>query len=99
MNWKAFMGPTPGNDTAPDPISPAELADHADAPILLIHGKDDIRVPIAQSEPMERALKRAGTPVEFVVMENEDHFLSREATRVEMLKASVAFIEQYDPPD
>ena len=62
------------------------LAARADAPILLIHGQDDTVVPISQSESMERALKRAGKPVDFVVMENEDHWLSRGATRTEMLE-------------
>lgn len=49
-----------------DAISPIARAAHADAPILLIHGKDDTVVPISQSETMESALKRAGKPVVFV---------------------------------
>jgi dipeptidyl aminopeptidase/acylaminoacyl peptidase len=84
-----------GNDL--DKISPADLADHADAPILLIHGKDDTVVPIEQSETMELALKRAKKPVEFVVMTGEDHFLSREDTRITMLKSAIAFVEKYNP--
>jgi dienelactone hydrolase len=95
--WKEFMGVTSswGNDL--DKISPADLADHADAPILLIHGKDDTVVPIEQSETMERALKRAKKPVEFVMMTGEDHGLSREETRITMLKSAVAFVEKYNP--
>jgi dienelactone hydrolase len=95
--WKEFMGVTSswGNDL--DKISPADLADHADAPILLIHGKDDTVVPIEQSEKMERALKRAKKPVEFVVMTGEDHGLSREETRITMLQSAVAFVEKYNP--
>jgi dipeptidyl aminopeptidase/acylaminoacyl peptidase len=81
-----------------DAISPLALAARADAPILLIHGKDDTVVPISQSESMERALKRAGKPVDFVVMENEDHWLSRGETRTEMLKSAVDFVEKYNPP-
>jgi dipeptidyl aminopeptidase/acylaminoacyl peptidase len=79
-------------------ISPALHAESADAPILLIHGKDDTRVPIEQSEFMASALKHAGKPCEFVELPHEDHFLSREATRIAMLKASVAFVEKYNPP-
>jgi len=37
-------------------------------------------------------------PVEMVVMDKEDHWLSREATRIQMLKAADAFVEKYDPP-
>jgi dipeptidyl aminopeptidase/acylaminoacyl peptidase len=79
-------------------ISPASHAERADAPILLIHGKDDTRVPIQQSEAMAAALKRAHKPYEFVVLPKEDHFLSREETRIAMLKATVAFVEKYNPP-
>jgi dienelactone hydrolase len=79
-------------------ISPVSHAQSADAPILLIHGKDDTRVPIKQSEDMAAALKRAKKPYEFVVLPKEDHFLSREETRIAMLKATVAFVEKYNPP-
>jgi len=80
-------------------ISPARQADHADAPILLIHGKDDTRVPLDQSEQMKRALENAGKTVEFIELPAEDHFLSREDTRVLTVKSSVAFVEKYNPPD
>jgi dipeptidyl aminopeptidase/acylaminoacyl peptidase len=80
-------------------VSPIRLADHADAPILLIHGKDDTVVPYAQSVAMEKALKQQGKPVEFVTLPGEDHWLSRGATRLQMLTAADAFIERYNPPD
>ena len=97
--WRAFMGVDNSSDNRLAAISPAALADKADAPILLMHGKDDTVVPIDQSETMESALKRAGKPVELVEMKNEDHWLSREETRIEMLKAAVAFVEKYNPPN
>ena len=82
-----------------DSISPAKLASRADAPILLIHGTDDSVVPIAQSQEMDAALRAAGKTVEFLVTKNEDHWLSRSDTRVETLKAAIAFVEKYNPPD
>ena len=97
--WKDRMGAKSLSDGALHDISPADLADKADAPILLIHGKDDATVPIEQSRIMEAALKRAGKPVEFVQLDGEDHNLSREPTRVAMLNALVAFVEKYDPPN
>jgi dipeptidyl aminopeptidase/acylaminoacyl peptidase len=97
--WRAFMGATSSSDPRLNEISPSVLANRADAPILLIHGKDDTVVPLEQSETMESALRRAGKPVELVTMNNEDHWLSREETRVGMLKAAVAFVEKYNPPN
>jgi dipeptidyl aminopeptidase/acylaminoacyl peptidase len=95
--WRAFMGASSSSDSRLTPITPASLAGQADAPVLLIHGDKDTIVPIDQSETMESALKRAGKPVELVKMDNEDHWLSREETRIVMLKSAVAFVEKYNP--
>jgi len=79
--------------------SPARHADQADGPVLLIHGKDDTVVPYDQSTDMRRALEKAGKPVEFVNLAAEDHYLSREATRQQMLSATVTFLEKNNPPN
>jgi dipeptidyl aminopeptidase/acylaminoacyl peptidase len=80
-------------------ISPRRFVDKADAPILLIHGTDDTVVPIEQSEDMASALKHAGKPVDFVKLNGDDHWQSRDETRVEMLKAAIAFVKDHNPPD
>jgi dienelactone hydrolase len=78
-------------------VSPRKHAREADAPILLIHGKDDTVVPLKQSTAMADALKDAGKPHELVVMPGEDHWLSRSASRLQMLEASVAFVQKHNP--
>lgn len=98
--WRSYLGVTSTWESSQlKPISPHEHADRADAPILLIHGKDDTVVPIEQSEDMASALRSAGKPVELVKLDDEDHWLSREKTRTEMLKAAVEFVEKYNPPN
>ncbi len=79
-------------------ISPRRFADQADAPVLLIHGKDDIVVPFEQSFIMADALKDAGKPYELLSLDGEDHWLSRSETRVEMLRAAIEFLEKHNPP-
>lgn len=69
------------------------------APVLLIHGKDDTVVPYEQSDVMADALKHAGKTVELITLKHEDHWLSRSATRQQMLEASVAFLQKYNPAD
>jgi dipeptidyl aminopeptidase/acylaminoacyl peptidase len=91
--WKTFMGVKGPGDAVLKEISPAALAAKADAPILLIHGKDDTVVDPKQSRTMERELKKAGKPVELIMLDGEDHWLSRGETRTAMLKAAVAFVE------
>ena len=88
-----------GRETDLDAISPARNARNANAPVLLIHGRDDSVVPFAQSLTMEDALEDARKPVELLVLEGEDHFLSQAETRKQMLEATIAFIERHNPPD
>ena len=96
--WSRFMGAQSQSDPVLQQISPALNVDKVAIPILLIHGKDDTVVPLEQSRLMETALKKAGKPVELVVMAGEDHWLSRGDTRLQMLNSVVAFVEQHNPP-
>jgi dienelactone hydrolase len=80
-------------------VSPRKHARDADAPILLIHGKDDTVVPYRQSTAMQNALRDAGKPVELVTLRAEDHWLSRGATRLQMLEAAVGFVQKHNPAD
>jgi dipeptidyl aminopeptidase/acylaminoacyl peptidase len=88
-----------GSGRALKDVSPIRFAERADAPILLIHGKDDTVVQYAQSSAMARALRQAGKPVEFVTLPGEDHWLSKSATRLAMLQAALTFVERNNPPD
>jgi dipeptidyl aminopeptidase/acylaminoacyl peptidase len=98
-HWQKVTGADTGGASYLHDISPRQFAKSADAPILLIHGKDDTRVPIEQSREMASALKANGKIVQFVELEKEDHFLSRDVTRIAMLKAAVGFVEKYNPPN
>lgn len=95
--WNRFMGAARLNDRALDDLSPAFLAASVDSPLLLIHGRDDTVVPIEQSRVMAEAMRRAGKPVEFVELPGEDHWLSRSATRRQMLAETVRFLEANNP--
>lgn len=72
---------------------------YANAPILLVHGRNDTVVPYDQSVAMAAAPHRANKPVELVTLVGEDHWLSRGETRRSMLEATVRFIEANNPPD
>lgn len=87
-----------GTDDDLQAVSPSHHAREAGAPILLIHGDDDTEVPIEQGRTMEKALKGAGKPVEFIELKGEDHWLSRDETRLQMLRSAVAFVEKNNPP-
>jgi dipeptidyl aminopeptidase/acylaminoacyl peptidase len=95
----AYMGASSAGDPALKALSPARLASRADAPVLLIHGKQDTTVPFEQSDVMRHALAAAGKPVNFVELSGEDHYLSKAATRTQALEAAVAFVQKNNPAD
>ncbi len=80
-------------------VSPRRSADRADAPIMLIHGKDDTVVPYSHSHKMADALKDAGKPYELIALDGEDHWLSLSTTRLQMLEAAVGFVQKHNPAD
>jgi dipeptidyl aminopeptidase/acylaminoacyl peptidase len=97
--WDRFLGVSDPDDKKLDAISPIKHVDKVTIPILLIHGKDDTVVPYAQSDDMADALKAAKKPYEFVTLKAEDHWLSKSETRLQMLQATVKFLETNNPPD
>ena len=93
--WKRLIGDPRSERDKLKSISPSEHAAEFTAPVLLIHGNDDIVVPMHQSVIMERALKKAGKPVEFVRLKGGDHWLSTSETRLETLERLATFVDRH----
>lgn len=75
--------------------SPANFASGIKAPILLIHGEEDKRVPIQQAELMAENLEKAGKSVEFVRLKETGHSLWKEESRVKALSEVLAFLDRH----
>ncbi len=69
------------DDQDADDLSPVEHADQIKVPVLMIHGRKDVRILVEHTEEMERALKRAGKSVETVYLEEGDSRMSHSADR------------------
>lgn len=80
-------------------VSPNKHAASFTTPILLMHGKNDMRVPVEQSRDMAGKLKGAGKTYRYVEQPLGDHHFSREADRLEFLKEMDAFLMKYNPPN
>ena len=81
--------------------SPLSYADRVTTPVLLLHGEDDIRVPISQSEELYVALKRRGKTVEFARFPGCSHLFLRSghaSLRKEYYDRSVAWLQQWLTP-
>ena len=72
--------------------SPARRADEIKVPVLLIHGKEDTRVEIDQSEKMARRLERHNKEYKFVALETGDHHHSLYENRLIYLQEMDQFL-------
>ena len=93
--WEGLYGAEASEKEELKALSPVFHADAFKAPVLLIHGKKDTVVRIDQSKAMNKALRKAGKDVTFIQLKGEDHWLTQEDTRIEMLRAAAEFIERH----
>jgi dipeptidyl aminopeptidase/acylaminoacyl peptidase len=54
-------------------ISPIHHVDRIEAPLMVIHGDNDPRVPLSEAEQIVEALRGRGNPVEFMHFPDEGH--------------------------
>ncbi len=77
--------------------SPARHASDVRVPVLMIHGDKDTVVPPEQSRRMSEVLKAAGKPHELIILEDENHYLTKAANRIRMLEALEQFLAKNLP--
>lgn len=80
-------------------VSPINAVDRITAPLLLIHGKKDVTVDVAQSRSMFAKMKGAGKNVQYVELPEADHYFTREQDRMTLLGAIETFLLKQNPPD
>jgi dipeptidyl aminopeptidase/acylaminoacyl peptidase len=62
------------------------------AAVMLAHGGDDRRVPLAHAERMRDALEEQGQNVEWLAYPNEGHGYYQQAHRAEFYERLLAFL-------
>ena len=93
--WTSVIGDPDKDSAAIEAVSPYRLAAKFKAPVLLIHGTDDLVVPDKQSELMEQALKAAGKPVTYLRIGRDDHSLVNGDSRNKALTEIAAFLNKH----
>jgi len=78
-----------------DRISPLGRVDRARAPLLVLHGTRDPRVPIGESEQFVSALQERQLPVEYLVFGYAGHGFVRPADRQRAYAAVAAFFRKH----
>jgi dipeptidyl aminopeptidase/acylaminoacyl peptidase len=76
-------------------LSPIHQAQCIRAPLLVVQGERDVRVPPEESEQIVAAVTANGTQVEYVVYPNEGHGIEQLAHRLDLAQRIVAFCRRH----
>ncbi len=79
-------------------LSPLFRADRIVAPLLVVHGRNDPRVPFDEAEQIVASLRRRGRPVELLEFPDEGHGLHRREHQLEVGVRMMEFLDRYVPP-
>lgn len=76
-------------------ISPIRHVDRITAPLFVVHGANDPRVPVGEAEQIVAALRKRNVPVEYLHFEDEGHGLVKRANRLVAYPAIAHFLDEY----
>jgi dipeptidyl aminopeptidase/acylaminoacyl peptidase len=76
-------------------ISPIKKIDRIKAPLFVIHGKNDPRVPYTEAEQVVAALKGREAIVEYKLYDDEGHGISKLKNRLELYPLVADFLDRY----
>ena len=74
--------------------SPRRHVDAVRAPLFMIHGRNDPRVPLSEAEDMAAHLRARGVRCELIVYDDEGHGLARLANRLDAYPRALAFLDE-----
>jgi dipeptidyl aminopeptidase/acylaminoacyl peptidase len=76
-------------------ISPIHKAENIAAPLLVIHGKNDPRVPVGEAEQIVERVRKSGGTVEYLLYEDEGHGLAKLKNRLDAYPKIAAFLDEH----
>jgi dipeptidyl aminopeptidase/acylaminoacyl peptidase len=75
--------------------SPITYLEHIVAPLFVIHGANDPRVPLSEAEQIKAALDGKGIACELRVYDDEGHGLAKRANRLDAYPAAIDFLHAH----
>lgn len=76
-------------------LSPIHKVDRIVAPLLVIHGANDPRVPVGEAEQIVTSLRERDRPVDYLRFEDEGHGIVKLQNRLVCYPAIAAFLDRY----
>ena len=74
--------------------SPLPRIDRVRAPLFVIHGANDPRVPLSEAEQVVAAVRANGLECELRVYDDEGHGLAKRANRLDAYPAAARFLDR-----
>ena len=84
-----------GGQEAIDAFSPVKQADRLEAPVLIVHGKLDVRAPLSQADELRRQLEKRKHPYEWLVEPLEGHGFYDPENKEGMYRQVFAFLNKH----
>ncbi|MGH7726377.1 MAG: S9 family peptidase [Candidatus Eiseniibacteriota bacterium] len=91
----AEYGDPEKDGAAMDAASPIHRVQDIRAPLLVIQGANDPRVPKSEADQMVEAIKKRGGVVEYLLFPDEGHGLAKLPNRIKGYTRAADFLEQY----
>ena len=76
-------------------ISPINNIEAIEAPLFVLHGANDPRVPLGEAEQIVEKTREQGVPVEKLVFEDEGHGISKLQNQIEAYRQVVDFLDDH----
>jgi dipeptidyl aminopeptidase/acylaminoacyl peptidase len=76
-------------------ISPIHKAHRIRVPLMVIHGKNDPRVPVGEAEQIVERVRENGGTVEYLLYEDEGHGLAKLKNRLDAYPRIAAFLDEH----
>jgi dipeptidyl aminopeptidase/acylaminoacyl peptidase len=76
-------------------ISPIRKVNRIKAPLFVIHGANDPRVPLSEAEQLVSRIQGRGVPVKLMVFDDEGHGLAKLKNKLKAYPEMVTFLKQH----
>ncbi|WP_101296327.1 S9 family peptidase [Halegenticoccus soli] len=76
-------------------ISPINNIEKIRAPLFVLHGANDPRVPVGEAEQIVEKARERGVPVRKLIFEDEGHGFTKLENRIEAYSAIVDFLDEH----
>jgi dipeptidyl aminopeptidase/acylaminoacyl peptidase len=76
-------------------VSPLYRVNRIKTPLMVIHGKNDPRVPYTEAEQIVKALRERNAPVEYKLFDDEGHGVAKLSNRLIVYPLVADFLDRY----